>query len=66
MKAVCTKKFELEVGRKPKGYGHWLFEDERGRQVMCYGNFKAASREGLLTLRGAQKVELTKPKYINN
>jgi len=66
MKAICTKQFELEVGTKPKGYGSWLFEDEKGRQIYCYGSFKAASKEAMQRLRGAKKIELTKPKYANN
>ena len=66
MKTICTKQFEIEVGKKPKGSGSWLFEDEKGRQVYCYGSFKAASREAVQRLRGAKKIQLTKPKYANN
>lgn len=66
MKTICTKQFELEVGRKPKGCGNWLFADESGRQAYCYGSFKTASREAIQLLRGAKKIELTKPKYANN
>lgn len=66
MKTICTKQFELEVGRKPKGYGDWLFVDENGRQAYCYGTFRSASREAMQLLRGAKKIELTKPKYANN